>query len=77
MSWMNEYPRPQLQRGESSWLCLNGPWQYAITPLSQDTPPAAWDGIIMQGSSIAMVIIIVDSRFLTFSPYCLHFVIIP
>ena len=41
-----EYPRPQLQRGESSWLCLNGPWQYAITPLSQDTPPAAWDGII-------------------------------
>ncbi|MBR5502750.1 MAG: glycoside hydrolase family 2 [Oscillospiraceae bacterium] len=41
-----EYPRPQLQRDNGSWLCLNGPWQYAITPLSQDTAPAAWDGII-------------------------------
>lgn len=25
-----EYPRPQLQR--DSWLCLNGPWDYAILP---------------------------------------------
>ncbi|MCD7716467.1 MAG: glycoside hydrolase family 2 [Lachnospiraceae bacterium] len=26
---LQEYPRPQLRR--SSWICLNGKWQYAIT----------------------------------------------
>ena len=27
---LNDYPRPQLQR--DSFLCLNGPWEYAIYP---------------------------------------------
>ncbi|MBC8542035.1 beta-galactosidase [Clostridiales bacterium NSJ-32] len=26
----SEYPRPQFQREESSWQCLNGPWQFAF-----------------------------------------------
>jgi len=38
-----EYPRPQLQR--SSYLNLNGPWQYAIT--GTDEPPATFDGEIL------------------------------
>ena len=32
-----EYPRPQLVR--SDWLTLNGLWDYAISPDSQETPP--------------------------------------
>ncbi len=52
-----EYPRPQLERDR--WQNLNGPWQYAITPLAADAaadplavadpadPPAAWDGSII------------------------------
>jgi len=39
-----EYPRPQMRR--EGWLCLNGPWQYAITPLSQQGAPAVFDGTI-------------------------------
>jgi hypothetical protein len=27
---LSEYPRPQLMRRD--WLCLNGPWQYAVCP---------------------------------------------
>ncbi len=42
-SWLQEYPRPQMQR--KNWLNLNGFWQYAITPLAQGTP-LSWDGDI-------------------------------
>lgn len=38
-----EYPRPQLVR--SDWLCLNGPWQYAVT--DQNAPfPQVFEGTI-------------------------------
>ncbi|WP_314147083.1 sugar-binding domain-containing protein [uncultured Leifsonia sp.] len=37
-----EYPRPQLVR--DSYLCLNGPWTYAIT---DGRAPARWDGGIL------------------------------
>jgi beta-galactosidase/beta-glucuronidase len=40
-----EYPRPQLVRKQ--WLNLNGLWQYAVTPLTVQTPPAASDGEIL------------------------------
>ncbi|SEB07979.1 glycoside hydrolase family 2 protein [Leifsonia sp. 21MFCrub1.1] len=42
-----QYPRPQLVR--SSYLTLNGRWQYAIrsTATGGATPPAAWDGEIL------------------------------
>lgn len=33
---LNEYPRPQLKRDD--WLCLNGEWDYAVTPFGQDCP---------------------------------------
>ena len=33
-----EYPRPGFVRKE--WVSLNGPWDYAITPSSAETPPA-------------------------------------
>lgn len=26
----NEYPRPQFMRGEDSWLCLNGEWEFEL-----------------------------------------------
>ena len=39
-----EYPRPQLRR--DSFLCLNGPWQYAIRPRGE-AEPAVWDGEIL------------------------------
>ncbi|WP_116125325.1 glycoside hydrolase family 2 protein [Lewinella sp. IMCC34183] len=39
------YPRPQMTRGE--WTNLNGEWEYAITPLSQSTPPRRYDGTIL------------------------------
>lgn len=39
-----EYPRPQLVRG--NWKNLNGLWNYAIKPKSEDKP-AAWDGKIL------------------------------
>jgi len=33
-----EYPRPQLVRKE--WANLNGLWDYAITPKTDERPPA-------------------------------------
>jgi hypothetical protein len=38
-----EYPRPQLAREQ--WTNLNGRWDYAITPTSEQ--PATWDGEIV------------------------------
>lgn len=40
----DEYPRPQLQRG--NWTNLNGIWDYAITP-KDAAKPDAWDGGIL------------------------------
>ncbi|MEN5072766.1 sugar-binding domain-containing protein [Isoptericola cucumis] len=50
-----EYPRPQLVR--PGWCSLNGPWQYAVTPLAAAADPCAvadpldapdrWDGRIV------------------------------
>jgi beta-galactosidase/beta-glucuronidase len=40
-----EYPRPQLVR--PSWKNLNGLWQYAITPKSQDNIPQQMEGNIL------------------------------
>ena len=37
-----EYPRPQLRR--ASYICLNGPWEYAI--LKKDAPFAGYQGEI-------------------------------
>ncbi len=37
-----EYPRPQLVRED--WMCLNGPWDYAIT--AESTLPEHFDGQI-------------------------------
>lgn len=39
-----EYPRPQLVRG--NWKNLNGLWNYAIKPKSDDKP-TTWDGKIL------------------------------
>ena len=41
-----EYPRPQLVRGDASWRCLNGLWEYAISAASAP-PPSAFDGTIL------------------------------
>ena len=39
-----EYPRPQFRRAD--WQCLNGEWEYAVTP--HDSPmPHAFDGTIL------------------------------
>ncbi len=40
-----EYPRPQMQR--ASWKNLNGLWQYAILPKSQETIPASFSGKLL------------------------------
>jgi len=40
-----EYPRPQLVR--ENWQNLNGLWQYAITPKTQNDLPHAFDGSIL------------------------------
>lgn len=40
-----EYPRPQLVR--EKWENLNGKWQYAIRPVSDESIPATWDGDIL------------------------------
>jgi hypothetical protein len=40
-----DYPRPQMVR--STWTCLNGDWDYAITPVAQTSGrPTAWAGKI-------------------------------
>ena len=33
---LSEYPRPQLVRND--WLCLNGKYDYAVTPLDSAAP---------------------------------------
>ena len=40
---LEEYPRPQFKR--ESYLCLNGVWNYAITPTKEK--PSCWDGEIV------------------------------
>lgn len=40
-----EYPRPTMVRPD--WQNLNGLWSYAVKPVSQAEPPAAWDGRIL------------------------------
>ena len=40
---LNEYPRPQLVRG--NWQCLNGRWDYAITETEE--APKTWEGTII------------------------------
>ncbi len=46
----SEYPRPQLVR--TNWQNLNGLWQYAITPVSQQNIPAIFDGQILVPFSV-------------------------
>ena len=39
------YPRPQMVR--SDWTCLNGPWNYAVTSITNTSArPTKWDGKI-------------------------------
>ncbi len=39
------YPRPQMVR--ANWTCLNGPWDYAITSITNTAGrPSKWDGKI-------------------------------
>jgi len=38
------YPRPLLRR--ERWQNLNGPWEYAVTPVGQQEPPRQWQGRI-------------------------------
>jgi len=40
-----EYPRPQMVR--STWMNLNGSWQYNILPKSQEAIPASYSGNIL------------------------------
>jgi len=40
-----EYPRPQLQR--QNWQNLNGSWDYALTPVTEQQPPQSWNGRIL------------------------------
>lgn len=40
-----EYPRPQLIR--KNWQNLNGLWEYAITPVSQESIPTEYQGNIL------------------------------
>ena len=42
---LREYPRPQLVRKE--WANLNGLWDYAVTPKTDERPPANYDGKIL------------------------------
>jgi beta-galactosidase/beta-glucuronidase len=40
-----EYPRPQMVRAQ--WQNLNGLWDYAVTPLTQQKMPTGYDGQIL------------------------------
>lgn len=40
-----EYPRPQMQR--SGWTNLNGLWDYAIRPNTENVKPSSYDGKIL------------------------------
>ena len=40
-----EYPRPLMRR--DNWECLNGYWDYAVTPIDQKTAPTEWPGKIL------------------------------
>ena len=40
-----EYPRPQFRRNNCE--ILNGTWEYAITGVTQQTPPDRLDGTIL------------------------------
>ncbi|MGH9408907.1 MAG: glycoside hydrolase family 2 protein [Vicinamibacterales bacterium] len=40
-----EYPRPQMVR--QAWMNLNGLWEYAVTPIAENSEPTAWDGQIL------------------------------
>ena len=40
---LSEYPRPQMHRKQ--WVCLNGPWDYAILPDGER--PEEWQGKIL------------------------------
>lgn len=42
---LQEYPRPKLQREQ--WLCLNGLWDYSITPASDPKPELAQGKILV------------------------------
>jgi len=42
---LQEYPRPQMKRG--NWQNLNGLWQYAITPQSTSSIPSNFNGQIL------------------------------
>jgi beta-galactosidase/beta-glucuronidase len=39
------YPRPQMRRAQ--WQNLNGRWEYAVTPVERQEPPANWQGKIL------------------------------
>lgn len=41
----NEYPRPQLRRGD--WTNLNGNWDYAITSVDEQAVPPQWAGEVL------------------------------
>ncbi len=46
---LNDYPRPQFER--KNWMCLNGSYDYAITPAGSETP-SKYDGKILVPFSV-------------------------
>ena len=55
-----EYPRPQLVRG--NWMNLNGLWNYTILPSSSETIPAAYAGKILVPFAVESALSGVGSR---------------
>ncbi len=45
-----EYPRPQMTR--DNWENLNGLWNYAVTPQTEENQPQSWSGQILVPFSI-------------------------